>query len=91
MPTVPHPAPGLVVVTTAPALRQLVEQSVEIAVRSALAEVLDQSDDGADWVPLTVAVRLYGRSRSTLYRWRRDGTIPSRVVGASVYVPKPGA
>ena len=87
------PAPDVVIVTTENRLRQLVNTAVNDAVRRALGELRNDSragrrDDG-EWVPEREARRLYGRSRSTLARWRKADLVPHVRIGGSVYYGRP--
>ena len=80
------PPPDLVVVTTRNALRAIIADAVEHAVRRAVADVLDNFGHDDDWITVKVATKVYGRSRSTLHRWAKAGLLPSRkIAGGSVY------
>ena len=82
--------PDLVLVSTAK-LAALIGDSVDRAVRRAVADVLAQRERDVDWLPAREAERVYGRSRSTLYRWRRDGLVASKKVAGTVYFARPSA
>jgi hypothetical protein len=88
----PTPRPEeIVIVTTAAKLAALIDDVVDRAVRRAVADVLAQRERDVDWLPAREAERVYGRSRSTLYRWRRDGLVASKKVAGTVYFARPGA
>ena len=79
------PPPDLVVVTTRNALRAIIADAVEHAVRRAVADVLDNFGHDDDWITVKVATKVYGRSRSTLHRWAKAGLLPSRKIAGSSY------
>lgn len=91
MPHPPSPNSDIVVVTTHAKLAGLIDDAVERAVRRALAEVRADRTDANGWLPTHLAVKAYGRSRSTLYRWRAEGRVRSEKIGGSVYFARPGA
>lgn len=82
--------PDLVLVSTAK-LAALIGDAVDRAVRHAVANVLAQRERDVDWLPAREAERVYGRSRSTLHRWRRDGLVASKKVAGTVYFARPNA
>ena len=82
---------SVVIVTTANHLRQIVGVEVERAVERALAQVSATRDARSDWVNEREAQRLYGRSRSTLARWRKAGMVPHKKIGGSVYYLRPSS
>lgn len=89
-PQTPQPDGNLVIVTTVARLRQIVDRSVEGAVQRALQVHADKHADArSDWVSTSEAVRVYGRSRSTLQRWSKAGMIKSRKIGGSRYYARP--
>ena len=79
-----------IVVMSAARLAGLIDDAVGRAVRRAVAEVLTEQSEAAEWLPAREAERIYGKSRSTLYSWRREGRIESKVIGSSVYYRRPG-
>ena len=87
----PHHAPDVVIVTTAAKLAGLIDDAVERAVRRALLEVRDERREPAAWLTVRDAERAYGRSRSTLARWRERGLIASRKLGGTRYYGAPSA
>ena len=91
----PKPTPSLrdgdvVIVTSAAKLAGLIDEAVERAVRRAVADVRAERLETANWLPAREAERAYGKSRSTLYRWRNENRIGSRKIGRSVYFRPPG-
>ena len=86
----PQPS-DIVIVTTAAKLAGLIDDAVARAVQRALADVLATRKDGVAWMTSREAERVYGRSRSTLYRWRRDGLVASKKVAGTVYFARPAA
>ena len=86
MPTPDAPLPSdIVVVTTRNALRAIIDDAVDRAVRRAVAGVLDDFGHEDDWITPKAATKVYGRSRSTLHRWAKAGLLPSRKIAGSVY------
>lgn len=79
----------VVFVTTKAQLTAAIDRAVRDAVLKALDEHEESSASGTRWVPTDEAVRLYGRKRSTLYRWRRAGLIRWNKIGGSVYYERP--
>ena len=77
--------PDPVVVTTRNALRAIIADAVEHAVRRAVAGVLDNLGHDDDWITPKAATKVYGRSRSTLHRWAKAGLLPERKIAGSVY------
>ena len=87
-----HPPPDprdVVIVTTAAQLTSLIDEVVGRAVRQAVA-ALPVRAEGRPWLPARGAASAYGRTRGTLYRWRREGRIESKVIAGSVYFRPPG-
>ena len=87
-PTSPHS--DIVIVTTLARLAGLIDDAVERAVRRALAEVEDERAVSDEWLPTRAAVKAYGKSRSTLYRWRAEERVRSKKIAGSVYFERPG-
>lgn len=79
----------IIIVTHAAKLAGLIDDAVERAVRRAVAAVIAERKNAAEWLTTRDAVRAFGRSRTTLYRWRRDGLITTRKVGGTVYFARP--
>jgi hypothetical protein len=86
----PTPRPEeIVIVTTAAKLVALIDDAVDHAVRRAVTDVLTTYARNVDWLPAREAERVYGRSRSTLHRWRRAGLVISKKVAGTVYFARP--
>lgn len=81
----PSPSPDAIVITTKAALRAIIADEVDRAVRRAVASLVDDRDHDDEWLPPKAAVKFYGHSRSTLHRWAKDGLLPKRKVAGSVY------
>jgi hypothetical protein len=68
----------VLIATTAAKLAGLIDDALSRAVRRAIAYVLTECERRADWITAREAVHVYGESRSTLDRWRRDGQVASK-------------
>ena len=90
MSSAPTRSQAVVIVTTAAQIRAIVGEEVERAVGRALAGQAEREEDSKEWIPTKRAERVYGRSRTTLYRWARAGKIRSMKIGGSVYFLPPG-
>ena len=78
--------PAIIVVVESK-LRALIAEECERALARALVEASRRDRAArADWVTVKEAARLYGRSRSTIWRWRRAGLLAEKVLGGTVYV-----
>lgn len=81
----PPPTAETVVVTTTGTLRAIIADEVDRAVRRAVASLVEGVGRDDEWITPRVAQKVYGRHRSTLHRWSRDGLLAARKVGGSVY------
>lgn len=88
-PSVHRSQSDVVVVTSAAVLASLVDTAVSRSVQRALSAVLAERERDADWLTVRDAVRAYGRSRTTLDRWRRAGLIRSKRIGGTRYYERP--
>ena len=79
----------IVIVTTASQLAGLIDDAVERAVRRTLVEVRNERTTSDEWLPTRAAVEAYGKSRTTLYRWRAEGRVRSQKIAGSVYFARP--
>ena len=78
-------ASDLVVVTTRNALRAIIADEVNRAVRRAVVSLIEDAGRDDDWITPKTAVKVYGRHRSTLARWSKAGLLPTRKIAGSVY------
>ena len=81
----PDPTSDVFVVTTQNALRAIVADEVDRAVRRAVASLVEDVGPDDEWITPRVAQKVYGRHRTTLSRWSRSGILPTRRLGRSVY------
>ena len=83
--------PGnVVIVTTAARLAGLIDEAVERAVRRSIRELQPPHPSTGAWLTSREAEKAYGRSRSTLHRWRKTNKVRSRQIGGSIYFEPPG-
>ena len=81
----PPPSAETFVITTTGALRAIVADEVERAVRRTFASLVKDAGHETEWITPREASRLYGRHRSTLHRWSQAGLLPTRKISASTY------
>ncbi len=80
----PDPPPD-VVVTTRNALRAIIADEVDRAVRRAMVSMFEDLGRDDEWLTPKQAAKVYGRHRSTLHRWAKLGLLPTRKIGGSRY------
>ena len=81
----PSPSPDAIVITTKAALRAIIADEVDRAVRRAVVSLMEDAGRDDDWITPKTAVKVYGRHRSTLARWSQAGLLPTRKIAGSVY------
>ena len=74
-----------VVVTSPPALQQMVSETVEAAVTKAVARLAPSSNPPKEWLTNREAMDFLDLSKSTLQRYRDEGILPFSKIGGNIF------